>query len=81
MPLSRQIHRSPHISHKGGHGIEYLYTGFEGEHKVELGQKEKCRETNPIVIPALFIGLLLRIIFGLAAKAAPKGQHSPVAGP
>lgn len=37
MPLSRQIHRSPHISHKGGHGIEYLYTGFEGEHKVELG--------------------------------------------
>ena len=41
MPLSRQIHRSPHISHKGGHGIEYLYTGFEGEHKVELGQNIK----------------------------------------
>lgn len=42
MPLSRQIHRSPHISHKGGHGIEYLYTGFEGEHKVELGQNFKA---------------------------------------
>ena len=46
VPLSRQIHRSPHISHKGGHGIEYLYTGFEGEHKVELGLK-KSRGRRP----------------------------------
>ena len=51
------------------------------KHGIQRAKKEKCRETNPIVIPALFIGLLLRIIFGLAAKAAPKGQRSPVAGP